>query len=66
MDLNIEKLTKKGGEEKMEETVQVGSVNEKPTDEESIVRFENNHPPRKAKENESNLAAVCCPSFSLS
>lgn len=33
--------------------------------EETIVRFVNPQLPEKADQNATNLAAVCCPSFSL-
>jgi len=35
------------------------------TTKETVIRFKNPQPPRKAKQNATNLAAVCCPSFSL-
>lgn len=33
--------------------------------EEVIVRFSNNHLPQRASRNKNNLAAVCCPAYSL-
>ena len=34
--------------------------------EETIVRFSNNQLPQRASRNKNNLAAVCCPAYSLS
>lgn len=49
-------------------TVSVAEPNDSGPDdviEETIVRFSNPRPPQKASQNATNLAAVCCPAFSL-
>lgn len=52
----------------MAETKTIAEIKENgnnETVEETIIRFRNYRTPQKANENSTNLAAVCCPAFSL-
>lgn len=51
--------------EKMVSVVKSKDDCSKEITEETVVRFANSQPPEKADQNITNLAAVCCPSFSL-